>query len=407
MDTVYLLAIEIFLGIFILNFLPNPYGMIVFILLILTAGVVLKRKIFFYWVIPAVFLISFLNRMDNRDYKNGDFLINSEVRLYGGRGEIYKIAGKFPQKKSMVIIDRIENGNYRVDGEIKKKEFYQDNVIYHLKVKNIDVLKNGYFRDIFQRRNERLLQKSRNDQKNLFLAVVSGEKNGLFPRIKKLFVNSGTSHLLALSGMHLAILLAILEFVFKKTKLSKRGRNIFLLIGITLYFVSVRGSPSLQRAYIMVVIYLAGNIFFENSEMVKSLALAFIIGIILKPTAYRELSFVLSYWAMVIISFLIPFQREVINQIKNRLQLKNSYIERGVLTLGNYVFFTFLLQLGIVPIIYYSVGTFSLKSIFLSILITPIGTVYIILCFISLIFPIMPITDMWYNILIKSMEFFQ
>ncbi|MGL4980979.1 MAG: hypothetical protein ACRC40_03565, partial [Fusobacteriaceae bacterium] len=138
MDTVYLLAIEMFLGIFILNFLPNPYGMIVFILLILTAGVALKRKIFFYWVIPAVFLISFLNRIDNRNYKKGDFLIDAEVRLYAGRGEIYKIAEKFPQKKSMVIIDRIENGNYRIDGEIKKKEFYRDSVIYHLKAKNID-----------------------------------------------------------------------------------------------------------------------------------------------------------------------------------------------------------------------------------------------------------------------------
>ncbi|MGL5541913.1 MAG: ComEC/Rec2 family competence protein, partial [Fusobacteriaceae bacterium] len=240
----------------------------------------------------------------------------------------------------------------------------------------------------------------------LFLAVVSGENQTLSPKVKKLFIESGVSHLLAISGMHLGILFFLLDFILKKTKLYKRERNIFLIVGITLYFVSVRESPSLERAYIMGVIYILGNIFSENSDSLKSLALAFIIGIILKPEIYRELSFVLSYWAMFIIFIFISVQRYLVNVFEGKLDMEKNYLTQAISTLGNYISFTIFLQIGIAPIIYYNLGTFSLKAIFLSLIITPIGTIYIILCFISIIFPIMPVTNIWYNLLIKSMEFF-
>ena len=406
MDTVYLLAIEVLLGICILNFFPEPYGVFVFVFLIITAGVTLRKKIFFYWVIPAVFLLSFLMKIDRKNYEKGETLSRIEVNLYEGRGEIYKIEGKFPHRKSIAILDRIKNGNYEIDGKIEKIFEREKVVFYYVKAEKIKSLETDDLRNKFYKRNQKLLKNSRNDQKNLFLAVVSGEKQTLSPKVKKLFIESGVSHLLAISGMHLGILFFLLDFILKKTKLYKRERNIFLIVGITLYFVSVRESPSLERAYIMAVIYILGNIFSENSDSLKSLALAFIIGIILKPEIYRELSFVLSYWAMLIIFIFISVQRYLVNVFEGKLDMGKNYLTQAISTLGNYISFTIFLQIGIAPIIYYNLGTFSLKAIFLSLIITPIGTIYIILCFISIIFPIMPVTNIWYNLLIKSMEFF-
>lgn len=406
MDTVYLLAIEVLLGICILNFFPEPYGVFVFVFLIIAAGVTFRKKIFFYWVIPAVFLLSFLMKIDRKNYGKGENLSKIEVNLYEGRGEIYKIEGKFPHRKSIAILDRIKNGNYEIDGKIEKIFEREKVVFYYVKAEKIKSLETDDLRNKFYKRNQKLLKNSRNDQKNLFLAVVSGEKQTLSPKVKKLFIESGVSHLLAISGMHLGILFFLLDFILKKTKLYKRERNIFLIVGITLYFVSVRESPSLERAYIMAVIYILGNIFSENSDSLKSLALAFIIGIILKPEIYRELSFVLSYWAMLIIFIFISVQRYLVNVFEGKLDMGKNYLTQAISTLGNYISFTIFLQIGIAPIIYYNLGTFSLKAIFLSLIITPIGTIYIILCFISIIFPIMPVTNIWYNLLIKSMEFF-
>lgn len=406
MDTVYLLALEIFLGVFILHFFPQPYGVLITIFLVTTVGLALEKKNFFYWVIPAVFLISFLLRTDTQNYERGDSLSRIEVRIYEGKGEIIKIEGRFPKKKSVVILEKIKNGEYKIDGEIEKKNERDREIIYYIKPEKILNMNEGYFKIKFRELNMNLLKNSQNDEKNLFLAVISGERESIYPRIKNLFVVNGVSHILAISGMHLGILLILMEFILKKTKLYKRERNILLLLGITIYFISVRNSPSLERAYIMAVIYLLGNIVSENSDNLKSLALAFIIGIIWKPTVYNELSFILSYWSMVIIFTLIPIQKKITEIIKERFQVQNSYLSRGILSVGNYIFFTFFLQLGIAPLIYYILGNFSLKSILLSILITPIGTIYIILCFLSLIFHIMPLTNMWYNLLIKSMEFF-
>lgn len=422
MDTVYILALELLLGIFLLDFFPKIYGVSIFIISIIMVGVILNRKLFFYWVIPAIFLISFLFRTEERTYQTGEKISNVRVIVYEGKGSIEKIGWKYPLNRAMVTLDKVEDGEYRIDGKIIKKDEKKDLVVYHIKSEKLERIEKGYLEFKFLERNKTLLKNSRNGERNLYMAVISGERENLYPRIRKLFVESGVSHLLAISGMHLGVLLFLMESLLKRSRLYKRERNILLLLGITLYFLSVRGSPSLERAYIMAVIYMLGNIFNENSDNLKSLALAFIIGVILKPPVYRELSFVLSFWAMLIIFTLIPLQKKILELIEERVKLKidgeredkrklikklkRDIFSRGIEFLGNYISFTLLLQLGVAPIIYYNLGTFSLKAIFLSLIITPIGTVYIILCFISLIFPIMPITNLWYNLLIKSMEFF-
>lgn len=406
MDITYLLAIEIFLGIFIFNFFPRIYGIFIFIFLISTVGIILKKRSPFYWIIPAVFIISFLFRMDNKVYQVGEKISDAKIKIYEGRGVVSKIGLKFPRKKSVLVLERVKNGEYKVWGRIEKKQEKNGEIIYSLKDQKIEEINRGYFILKFANRNEKLLENSRNDQKNLFMAVVLGEREMLYPRIKKLFVKNGVSHLLAISGMHIGILLFLMDLLLKKTKLYKRERNILLLFGITLYFILVRESPSLERAYIMAIIYILGNILYENTDNLKSLALAFMIGVILKPPIYNELSFVLSYWAMLIIFLIIPIQRRILEIIEEKFEIEKNLLNRGIIAIGNYMSFTFFLQLGIAPVIFYALGTFSMKSIFLSLIITPLGTIYIILCFVSLIFPIIPITNMWYNLLIKSMEFF-
>ncbi|MGL4392110.1 MAG: ComEC/Rec2 family competence protein, partial [Fusobacteriaceae bacterium] len=251
---------------------------------------------------------------------------------------------------------------------------------------------------LLEARADKILKNSSYAQKNLFKGVVLGIKEPVSKRIKNLFINTGTAHLLAISGLHIGIILFILSQGLTKLKIGKRNKNIIILVVITFYFYGIRSSPSVERAYMMAAILLLGNIFYENYSMKKSLALSFIISLLINPVSYRDISFVFSYSAMLgIIICSKPLNKFNMFLIK---KIKSKYIK----LILNYIAFTISLQLFMAPVIYYYFEKFSFLTIIFSLILTPIGSIYIFLCFVSLLFPTIFLANLCYNILIKIME---
>ncbi len=267
------------------------------------------------------------------------------------------------------------------------------------KTQEVQIEKVSISHKILSARVDKILYDSSYGQKNLFRAVILGEKEPVYKKIKNLFTKTGTSHLLAISGLHMGIILFLLTFILTKCHVPKRERNIAILILITFYFLGIRSSPSVQRAYIMTVIFLVGNIFYQNYNLKKALLISFFISLIINPLVYKSISFVLTYSAMVgiiLINYLLKFTDR---------KMKNISENKYILMITNYFIFTFSLQLFMAPFIYFYFGTFAFKTILFSAILTPIGSIYIFSAFLSLILPLMPLTNLFYDILIKSMEF--
>ena len=72
-----------------------------------------------------------------------------------------------------------------------------------------------------------------------------------------------------MSGLHIGLVIAIFYFIFKKSIRNKRLIEILLLVSITLYYLSVKESPSFTRAYIMAVVYLLGKLFYEKVILIN------------------------------------------------------------------------------------------------------------------------------------------
>ncbi|MDR0374803.1 MAG: ComEC/Rec2 family competence protein [Treponema sp.] len=131
----------------------------------------------------------------------------------------------------------------------------------------------------------------------LALALLFGIKDSLDSTLSKQYQAAGCSHVLALSGMHLAVVSAVIAFFLKKPL----GLKVAALLGaifITGYIFLVGDMPSLNRSAIMYLLGTATLLFSLPNNTLSILGMAFIIQIIMQPASGASLSFILSYLAL-------------------------------------------------------------------------------------------------------------
>jgi len=131
----------------------------------------------------------------------------------------------------------------------------------------------------------------------LALALLLGIRDNLDMGIAALYRDSGCSHILALSGMHLAVLVALISFLLKKP-LGLRLAAICGALFILAYCYIVGPLPSLNRAALMYLLGVMAILGMLKKDPLLLLCMAFLIQIAITPRAGLSLSFILSYLAL-------------------------------------------------------------------------------------------------------------
>ena len=132
---------------------------------------------------------------------------------------------------------------------------------------------------------------------SLAAALLLGVRDDLSGDLLDAFRSSGCAHILALSGMHLAIISGILAF-FLKRPLGIRWASLVGALFIIFYVFVAGSQPSLVRSAIM---YLIGTFMIWGLLKGKSISLlcmAFIIQLLFQGETGTSLSFILSYLAL-------------------------------------------------------------------------------------------------------------
>ncbi len=133
------------------------------------------------------------------------------------------------------------------------------------------------------------------DAERLLEALILGQKSEPTDPLFLLFRNAGASHILALSGMHVGILAALLLFLLTPLAGRKNARFlVFALLPVYLLVVGVR--PSLVRAIIF--FFIAGMAPYCGERPLRALTITFLIQIVVFPLSPAEISFQLSYLAL-------------------------------------------------------------------------------------------------------------
>ncbi|MDR0324388.1 MAG: ComEC/Rec2 family competence protein [Treponema sp.] len=151
------------------------------------------------------------------------------------------------------------------------------------------------------RTNTRLQRIQRVEGKSwggLALAMLVGIRDNLDTDITALFRSAGLSYILALSGMHLAVITALIAFVLKKP-LGLKAASIVGAVFILFYCFLVGPMPSLNRAALMYLLGVLAVFGALPKQSMSILALSFLIQIVITPAAGNTISFILSYLAMI------------------------------------------------------------------------------------------------------------
>jgi len=139
----------------------------------------------------------------------------------------------------------------------------------------------------------------------LSLALLLGIKDNLDTNLTVLYRNAGCSYILALSGMHLAVLAALIAFFLKKP-LGLKAASITGAAVICLYCFIVGPMPSLNRSLLMYLLGTAAVLGALPKKPFPVLALSFLIQIVISPAAGHSASFILSYLALAGILIISP-----------------------------------------------------------------------------------------------------
>lgn len=165
----------------------------------------------------------------------------------------------------------------------------------------------GYVRGYFQRLRAYLVQKlqasapAQDPPLYVIQALLLGYKRGLDPEVREAFQLSGTAHILAVSGMHVGLVLSLWIFLLGKLP-AGWGRHWVsqsaLVILIVLYGFLTGASPSAMRAVIMGSVAIVARMLWQKYDSLNALGFAAFLQSAADPRIIYNLSFQLSYAAV-------------------------------------------------------------------------------------------------------------
>ena len=132
-------------------------------------------------------------------------------------------------------------------------------------------------------------------------AILLGERGRLPWRMRRRFVESGTMHVFAVSGLHVMTFAGLLYWLLRIMFVPSRAAGAAALPVLWAYVWIVGLPSSAVRAAMMATFYFAAPIFWRRSDAVKSWALAFFMVYLSDPTKIADVGCALSFTVMLAI----------------------------------------------------------------------------------------------------------
>lgn len=205
----------------------------------------------------------------------------------------------------------------------------------------------------------------RSPEKALADALVLGYQDDLDEETVERYSRSGTSHVLAVSGLHVGILWLVIDrmLFFMNRKKWMRVSKFFLSIGVLWGYAILTGlSPSVMRAAIMFSCFAAGGIMKHGYHSINILCFSAWLQMLVDPYVIFNAGFQLSYAAVAgILVFHKPFKHAV------------YFRQKWLRYLWEMVSLTLAAQLATAPVSLYWFGQFPTWFAFSNLPIVPLS----------------------------------
>lgn len=203
--------------------------------------------------------------------------------------------------------------------------------------------------------------------------IITGDKNIIPADINQYFINSGISHILSISGLHISMILFILFTALSFFPINFYNK-IFIstIITIIIYPTVSIFSVSIVRSSIMALCILISYYFDRNRNNVNSLFLAALIILLIEPNSIKEISFQFSFLATLGIILYYPiYNFYIISKIKN-LKI-NTFLKNIFITILGFLAINIISLISILPLNIYHFKILNLNSIIANIFAVPLS----------------------------------
>lgn len=202
------------------------------------------------------------------------------------------------------------------------------------------------------------------DTSNFINSFLLGIKEDLTDEENEMFSRTGTSHIIAISGMHTNIICILIAYIIRG--INKIYKLVILTIIMLLYSIMVGFSPSVTRAVAFVVIMYLAVFLFKKRDGITTLSLIASLLIIDNMYTIYNVSFQLSFLATLSILY---FNKMVKSKLK--FDIISMTVSSNILT---------------IPIVYYIFKGIPILSILGNIVIIPFIGIIMNLSIFSILF---------------------
>ncbi|OBX24211.1 competence protein ComEC [Gelidibacter algens] len=232
------------------------------------------------------------------------------------------------------------------------KAYLQKQYIYHqvfsdhqhlLKLSSNTQTFFGYAANLRRTINTKLKSKNfKPDELALINALLLGQRQDISPEIYDSYTKAGAIHILAVSGLHVGIILLLLNSLFKPLEYLRHGKIIKTVVLVLMLwsFAIIAGlSASVTRAVMMFSIVAIGMNLKSPSNIYNTLVISMLFLLLFKPLFLFDVGFQMSYLAVLAI---VSIQPSLVKLWLPKFKPLNKLWQIFTVTLAA--------QLGVVPI---------------------------------------------------------
>ncbi len=128
-------------------------------------------------------------------------------------------------------------------------------------------------------------------------AIVLGDTSGLTAQVREAFLDSGTYHILVISGLHVGFLAGSLFFLSRAARIPLSAASLITVLGVVFYTLLTGGSPPIFRAALMMSLYLVALVVGRERDLANAVALAAFLLLLWNPLYLFDAGFQLTFVA--------------------------------------------------------------------------------------------------------------
>ena len=168
----------------------------------------------------------------------------------------------------------------------------------------------------------------------LLVGIMLGDKSGMSNETQDDFRVSGISHLTAVSGLHVSLILSFLMVLFWIFGNRRSLARIFYIAGILFVIIITGASASVMRAGIMILLFQIGWLIRRESDGINSLCLAGVIILLWNPYGIYDVGFQLSFCATFGILVLSPLLEQAFHVNQCKIRVLRFFCKAATVTLA-------------------------------------------------------------------------